>query len=136
MYSPYRKYNNQPVWIDGIKFDSGVEGQRYRQLKMMQDVGLISGLTLQPKVTLIPSFKHKGKTIRAVTYSADFKYLEDGHEVWEDVKGVETEAFKLKYKWMLSKGYDLRVLKYDEVMRGAGHKSKSKAVAKGKGSRG
>lgn len=41
----YRKYHNKKTFIDGIKFDSKLEAERYAQLKMMemeafQDLGI------------------------------------------------------------------------------------------------
>lgn len=126
------KYNNEKVVIDGITFDSKLEGERYRQLKVSQDVGLIEGLCVHPSILLIPKFKHDGETIRATTYSADFKYTQDGHEIYEDVKGVETNVFKLKKKWVWSLGYDLRVLFREDVMGYGRPKSRGKTNIKGK----
>lgn len=126
------KYHNEKVVIDGITFDSKLEGERYRQLKLAQDVGLIEGLCVHPSICLIPKFKHNGETIRATTYSADFKYIENGKEVWEDVKGVETDVFKLKKKWVWSLGYDLRILFREDVIGHGRPKSRGKASAKEK----
>ena len=39
-----------------------------------------------------------GKAIRPLTYTADFKYVEHGHLVVEDVKGVRTQVFRVKAK--------------------------------------
>lgn len=93
------KYRNRKTIIDGIKFDSKAEARRYVELKLMQDAGHIKDLRLQPKFTLQESYKNnKGKTVRAITYIADFTYFQDGKNVVEDVKGVETKEFKLKKK--------------------------------------
>lgn len=94
------KYNASKKTIDGIVFDSKREGARYQELKLMESAGVIRNLELQPKYTLQSSFKCQGKTHRAITYKADFRYTETatGAVVIEDVKGYETEVFKLKEK--------------------------------------
>ena len=99
----YRKYHNKKTVIDGIKFDSKLEAERYSQLKMMERAGVIRDLELQPEYELIPSFKKDGKTWRRTVYKADFKYIlsEDDSYIIEDVKGstsVITGVFRLKQK--------------------------------------
>ena len=94
------KYNAQPTEIDGIRFDSKREAQRYRELQLLAADGEIHALQLQPRFELQPSFKRDGKTVRAIHYVADFQYTEDATErvIVEDVKGMETDVFKLKRK--------------------------------------
>lgn len=71
------KYHNCKVMVDGIKFDSKAEARRYAELKLMEDTGHIKELKLQPKFELQPKYKNnKGETIRAITYKADFSYIE------------------------------------------------------------
>ena len=98
-----RKYHNKKTFIDGIKFDSKLEAERYAQLKMMERAGIIRNLELQPEYELIPSFKKDGKTWRKTVYKADFRYIlcEDDKTIIEDVKGstaVITDVFRLKQK--------------------------------------
>lgn len=94
------KYRNKKTQVDGHVFDSRLESERYIQLRMMQDGGLIRELELQPSFTLLPKYKNgDGKSIRAMSYVADFKYkLPDGEVVIEDVKGVKTQVYRLKKK--------------------------------------
>lgn len=101
------KYHNHKTEVDGITFDSRMEAKRYVQLKDMQEAGDIYDLRLQPEYELIPAYKHNGKRVRKTIYRADFAYrklagkLPDAlvdEYVIEDVKGVETEAFRLKKK--------------------------------------
>lgn len=93
------KYHNHKTEVDGIVFDSRMEARRYVQLKEMQEAGDIYDLRLQPEYELIPTHKHGGKTIRKAVYRADFEYKTCGGKlVVEDVKGVETETFRLKKK--------------------------------------
>lgn len=99
----YRKYHNKKIVIDGIKFDSKLEAERYGQLKMMERAGVIRELELQPSFELLPSFKKNGKTWRKTVYKADFRYIlcEDDSYIIEDVKGstaVITDVFRLKQK--------------------------------------
>lgn len=103
------KYGNKKVVIDGIKFDSQKEGNRYIELKQKERLGLISDLRLQVKYELQPSYKINGKTIKAINYVADFVYkvsLSDNEHptmlitqtIVEDTKGYRTEVYKLKKK--------------------------------------
>ena len=99
----YRKYHNKKTFIDGIKFDSKLEAERYAQLKMMECAGVIRDLELQPEYELIPSFKKGDKTWRKTVYKADFRYIlaDDDKTIIEDVKGsisVITDVFRLKQK--------------------------------------
>lgn len=97
------KYHNQKTFIDGIRFDSAKEARRYSELKLMQKAGEIDGLQLQTPFELIPKqVDDSGKVIeRAVTYKADFTYWQNGRLIVEDVKGIKTDAYKVKKKLML-----------------------------------
>lgn len=99
----YRKYHNTKVKVDGIKFDSKLEAERYGQLKILERAGIIRNLELQPEYELIPSFRKNGKTWRRTVYKSDFRYIlcEDDKTIIEDVKGstaVITGVFRLKQK--------------------------------------
>ena len=99
----YKKYHNKKTVIDGIKFDSKLEAERYAQLKILERAGVIRDLELQPEYELIPSFRKNGKTWRRTLYKADFRYIiaEDDSYIIEDVKGstsVITDVFRLKQK--------------------------------------
>lgn len=110
------KYRNTITTVDGIKFDSKREAERYMELKILCKAGVIGELELQPKFLLQEPFRNKGKCIRAITYKADFKYRDSatGKAVIEDVKGVQTEAFKIKQKLFLKlygDQYDFQIVK-------------------------
>jgi len=92
------KYKAQKTYFDGIRFDSKAEAKRYQKLKTAQDTGLISDLELQPEYEILPAYRKNGKAVRRMVYRADFRYQVDGMTIVEDVKGVETEAFKIKKK--------------------------------------
>lgn len=107
------KYRNKKVQIDMYVFDSIAESRRYKELVLLQRAGKISELQLQPKFLLQESFRKNGKTYRKIEYIADFMYEEDGKIIVEDVKGKETEVFKLKHK-LFEKKYpalELKIIK-------------------------
>lgn len=105
------KYRNKKVTVDGIDFDSIKESVRYKQLKLLERAGLIKDLKLQTKFELQPSFKKNNKTIRAITYKADFDYLtKDGRHILEDIKSPATakdKTYILKKKMLLYKYQDI-----------------------------
>ena len=96
------KYNNKITELDGIKFHSRKEAARYSQLKLYEKGKLISDLRLQVKYELIPKLVINGKSERAISYVADFVYFDtvNNVEVVEDVKGLMTDVFKIKYRLM------------------------------------
>lgn len=110
----YNRPNKYKTIVDGIKFDSIREAERYQELKLLEEAGKISHLELQPIVVLQDKFIYQGKTIRAITYRGDFAYFDHrvNRGVIEDVKGVETDVFKIKKKMFQKKYgdlYDLRI---------------------------
>ncbi len=91
------KYGNEPVIIDGVRFDSKREGERWRFLKLREEAGEISHLERQPKFYFIIKGEHvKYPSGRKAFYKADFSYFEGYHRVVEDAKGVRTDVYKLK----------------------------------------
>lgn len=107
------KYHNKKVQVDMYVFDSIAESKRYKELKLLEQVGEISELELQPRFLLQEGFKKNGKTFRKIEYIADFQYIENGRLVIEDVKGKETEVFKLKRKLFEHEypDYELKLIK-------------------------
>ena len=98
------KYHNTPTEIDGIRFDSKAEAGRYLTLKALKASGNILWFSRQPSV-LLPG---------GVRYMPDFLVCDAAGLIWvEDVKGVETEAFKIKKKlWEDAfPGLELRVIR-------------------------
>ena len=92
------KYHSKKTIVDGITFDSRAEADRYCLLHLWEQMGKISNLKLQPRYELQPAFKKNGHSIRKIEYVADFEYEKDGKIIIEDVKGIKTEAYKLKKK--------------------------------------
>lgn len=109
------KYHNRKVVVDGIKFDSIHEANRYKELKLMEQAGEIHDLQLQVKFKLIPTQREwtdettktgkpkKGKLIeKEASYIADFVYKNRyGIQVVEDAKGFKTQEYILKRKMLL-----------------------------------
>lgn len=107
------KYRNKKVIVDGEEFDSKKEGNRYKELKLLLKAGKISNLELQLRFLLQDGFKKNGRTFRKIEYIADFKYIENGKTIVEDVKGMQTDVFKIKHK-IFEKVYpdlELRIIK-------------------------
>ena len=98
------KYHSKKTIVDGIKFDSMKEANRYNQLKIFECAGLIKGLELQVPFQLIPKTKYG----RAIKYVADFVYYEDGKKVVEDTKGFKTDVYKLK-KRLMAETYGIEI---------------------------
>lgn len=104
------KYGAKKVVVNGEVFDSQKEFYRWCDLKLLERAGKISELERQVKYVLIPAQRDEtGKLIeREVSYIADFKYLQDGKQIVEDVKGYKRGAayqlFTIKRKLMLIKG--------------------------------
>lgn len=95
------KYNARRTFQDGQWFDSKREAGRYSELLLLQYAGMISDLKRPGEYMVFPAYTRcDGKRIRPIKYRPDFEYLdtETGQRVVEDVKGIETQAFKLKRK--------------------------------------
>lgn len=96
------KYHNRKT----KGFDSAKEWRRNQELEIMQRAGEISELNRQVPFVLMPSYtivdettRQGFRTIREIRYIADFTYrLKNGKRIIEDVKGVQTEVFKIKRK--------------------------------------
>ena len=93
------KYNNIKTIVDDITFDSKREAEYYCQLKLLKRAGEIKDFGLQPRYELQPTFKKNGTTHRSITYVADFIIdNNDGTTEVVDIKGMETQVFKIKKK--------------------------------------
>jgi hypothetical protein len=108
--------------IDGKPhtFPSHLEALRYIELKQLKKAGIVTEIECQPAFILqepfrkccglvipdphgikriCPFCKKKTPLTKPIIYRADFRITyADGHEEIEDVKGMETEVFKLKQK--------------------------------------
>jgi hypothetical protein len=109
------KYHNVKVEVDGIKFDSGREAKRYKALKELQRLGVVSELRLQVPYELCPAqyvlgFNSKQICVRrSMKYIADFVYIRDGVEIVNDSKGHLTSEYKQK-KNLMRRIYGIEIL--------------------------
>lgn len=107
------KYNSYTVTINGISFQSIMESRFYLRLLEMKATGQVKDFELQVTYELQPKFKDKitGKTVRAITYIADFVVTDANNKVMVvDVKGKETDVFKIKKKLFRYKYPDINFL--------------------------
>jgi hypothetical protein len=87
------KYGNVPTERKGIVFHSKAEAERYEELLLMEQGGVISWLEVQPRYPL------EVNGVRIGVYIGDFQYVEDGSVIVEDVKGgASTPVYRLKKK--------------------------------------
>lgn len=115
------KYHAEKTEVDGILFASKLEAERYTQLKLLQQAGVIVHLKLQPEFQVSRGWvdMRSGEKHRSKFYVGDFLYFDCQLRRWvvEDTKGVETAAFRLKWDCVQSMypEYDFRVLKREDV---------------------
>lgn len=97
------KYNNRGFRLDGMFFHSEAEGNRYMQLRLLEQAGRITRIERQ-----VP-YQIQIDGIHICTYNADFRYFildpQGGTQaiVIEDVKGQRTHEFILKKKLVEAK---------------------------------
>lgn len=85
------KYNAKKTKVDGITFDSAMEADYYCELKLRHHIGEINNMILQPRYILQESPK--------IEYVADFLVTyPDGRTEVIDVKGMQTQAFRVKLR--------------------------------------
>ncbi len=98
------KYRAKPTTIDGIRFASKAEANRYMELRLLEDAGVIHNLETHPKYTLSVN------NMFICTYTADFRYEENGEVIVEDVKSKPTMTYSYKLKRKLMKAiYDIDI---------------------------
>jgi len=102
------KYHNKKTEIDGHIFDSKKEAAKYSELVLLQKVGEISDIKLQPGILLQEGFTdQEGHRHRPIFYIADFMVIySDGKVVVIDVKAsskFKTDVYRLKKKLLLHK---------------------------------
>ena len=117
MSSRRNKFGAIPTEVDGHRFPSKREANRYCALKRLQISGDISELELQPKFPLMIDGKFvlmrsdRYPNGRRCSYTADFRYRVNGAVVVEEVKGgraTDTEASRLR-RAVAEAQYDMRV---------------------------
>lgn len=101
-----QKYHNQPLVLDGERFDSKREARRWSDLKLMEQGGEISDLKRQVRFEIHVSGQH------ICDYIADATYVRAGQFTVEDTKSPITRrnaVYRLKRK-LLRALYGLEIL--------------------------
>lgn len=105
------KYRNAPVIVDGYRFDSKLEADRYQELKLLKASGEVEWFLRQVPFHLAP----------AVTWRADFLVIwRDRAErvTAEDAKGFLTDTARVKLALVRERyGVDVRILRRADVRR-------------------
>lgn len=93
----YNKFKNHRVKNILGSFDSKLEYKHFLLLKAREQKGEIISLKRQVRIKLGRSKECK------VYYIADFVYYDNIDKIWvvADSKGVATDTFKVKLKWLL-----------------------------------
>jgi len=104
-----RKYRNEPIIIDGRRYDSKREAKYCEGLIQLEKDGKIGGLEFQKR---FPILGPAGELV--CTYIADAAFWDHEQDRFRiiDVKGVETDVFKLKRKMMRAfNGIEIEVVR-------------------------
>lgn len=100
----HNKYRNTIVEIDGIKFRSKKEGQRYVELKMLMKCGDVVDFKMQ-----VP-FEVSSANRKKIRYFLDFEVCwKNGTITYEDVKGKRLPLYKLK-KSLVKEKYGIDIV--------------------------
>ncbi len=94
------KYNAQQMKVDGIRFDSKKEAERYAELKLMQKNGDIKYFHRQPIFDMGSGVK----------YRADFLIVDKNNRItYEDVKGYKIKEF-IRCKKLVEDKYPIEII--------------------------
>jgi hypothetical protein len=100
------KYGAVPTVVDGVRFASKAEFNRWYDLSMLERAGKISQLERQVVYELAPSVHIQGEPRRrpALRCIVDIRYFDiaKGHFVIEDTKGQDTPVSRIKRHLMKS----------------------------------
>lgn len=90
------KYRNEPVVVDGLRFASKREAQRWGELRLRARLGEVADLHRQAPYACVVA------GVQVCVYVADFVYRDVPTGRWhvEDAKGVRTAVYRLKKRLM------------------------------------
>ncbi len=94
------KYRNVATFVGTERFDSKREADYFLILKAREQLGEISDLRRQVRLPLLAPNRVSGQDVLVSEYVADFTYCEAGRLHVVDAKGVRTQLFRLKAKWL------------------------------------
>lgn len=93
------KYGAKKTEYKGIIYDSKFEAQRAYELDMLQRAGKLKDLERQVRFILQDGYvNNQGKSIRPISYIADFVYTEGGKKIVEDTKSPATRTAEYRIK--------------------------------------
>lgn len=93
------KYGARSVWVDGIRFDSKREANRYGELKLLKAAGDVRLILRQVSFQISPGIPDSEGRVAAPgeRYVADFViHWANGELTVEDVKGMRTKEYLRK----------------------------------------
>jgi len=99
------RYRNQPVIVDGVRYASKKQYDRWCQLKMLEKAGKVSNLRREVPFVLAPAVTLNGRKKPPLKYYADAVYIENEKEVVEDTKSAITRkdpVYRIKIHLMAS----------------------------------
>lgn len=97
--------------VNGHLFMSKKEAARYQELLKLEKEDKIKDLELQPRFTLQIAFTdNDGNKHRKIEYVSDFSYVLRGEKIVEEVKGFETDIWKIKKKMFLYGNQDKKLI--------------------------
>jgi hypothetical protein len=99
------KYRNVRTVVDGITFDSKREAQYWAELKLREKAGDLVNLQRQvrfPLCCLSHEYKMNGENlhVQVAEYVADYVYHDKDGQHIVDAKGMRTQIYKLKKRWL------------------------------------
>ena len=93
------KFHAFKARINGIEFDSLNESRYYIHVLKAVKAGTVKSFELQKPFEIVPPHVRSGRKVRKAEYISDFVlHMADGSTKVIDVKGIETDVFKLKKK--------------------------------------
>ena len=97
---PRSKYRNVKVQVDGYTFDSKREAQYWQECRLREKAGDITELRRQVPFELT-TMASDGLSRVVCVYLADMTFKDrDGLLHVVDAKGLRTQIYKLKAKWL------------------------------------
>lgn len=98
------KHGAKAIRVDGIRFDSLLEANRYGELKILERAGEVSDIKVHPV------FPVEVNGIQVCKVILDFSYTDkNGCQVHEDTKGQDTALSRLKRR-MVEAAYSIDVV--------------------------
>jgi hypothetical protein len=106
------KYRNNKPYKHGRTWDSNKELQYYETLLLLEKIGEISDIELQPKFEICPSVQFNNRKQPIRYYIADFRYFEKktGLTIVCDVKSkisAKLSTYTLKRQLLLARYSDI-----------------------------